>query len=1442
MSFPSSLFRKRIPVFWIGALLSGAALPVSAHAARYADWTAASFPESAPLASKIANADPDNDRLPNGIEWFFGTDPMAHDPAVPYRIRSAETGPVFEFQRSAEVPLEVAKVQLSSDLQHWQDSDQSVRVVIDSGQTVTHETDIAVAGESMIFVRLEVCDLLGPDAVVSFSFDQAAGSVAQDSGPGALQGELRDGASFASGFAQGNALELGGDAYLAVPLADELDLDGEGPNGAPFTICTWLKLDPEAELEGEEDRYAIAEKGIWTKPPFFSFGLRGGAFRGLYFQVHDASLEGQAYPLTIPAHDLSAAFEGGASWRHVAFVRGADGVGRLYLDGAEAGSQAGMDQRVDLDGAGGLARDGAISPIDELWIGRSYSRDGSKFDGMMADFRIFHEALDPVDLLQLVTAGRPGDDWQAWAPPPAVAASDKIVVSPAGDDASDGSEATPFATITRAIEAVHAAGETRRHIFVKHGIYREGLRRFVTWHPRSPNEMVIATPGVTLEAEPRGALPHEVASVRGSYSKSTPASSPLAGLYPDWEAQGGGVFQAELSGRLSNVQSMYFEGEPLKQYGETTMPGSLGNLWRGRRGLSGNDAQNLPDGGFWTTEALRICVPASGGAAVGDGQLFWITHGFSTFLFEFSEVDDGRVTAGAIPIPFSNGKDVFGEPDGAADTQAELAAAIMAALASPLVAATGLAPTLTDEHEILLGERQQAGGAWITLNTRRALSFSCFDWEVFVKLPGGLDPNDPEVDLEIPLCLQILTIQGEGVTVRGFDFRHTNSTALVQAAGIEISGHRALVEDNHISDCDFAGVNVRADFRNGMAYSREGVVLLKNRINRCGDSGIGSTFTRDCRFVGNETSRNNARNFNQVWHAGGFKLNNNHEDLRVIQHTARGNQGSGIWFDTVGPRHRSISSEAVIPAAISVEISECVLEFNARQGCFYEKSRNGTLVDNTVRYNHAEGIRISKSSNCLVARNLICGNRSEGILKDPAVAYLTLRSFSVPSTHPLVDNWSNTQVYSVYPYIGNRFFNNILRNNALVNFANFDAADAQAAVAAGWGNLLTNGSGASVPVISIPGDTGSPDEHYSGLSVHYTHSNHSDYNIVWKADEPVTYGYSSSTYIFMDRFESTLAGTGGFLDYKDLDVGYDGKADRVFRPVGRVQENGLSTHYQTFPNVESYAFDTMTQALDSFEFLDDPAAEAHYAAPVPGAFQLMDPDTDGDGLTDRWESVHGLNPTSADGLHGASGDPDGDGRNNLEEFQNWMRGTLPSGDPYGSVTEYRSMTWPTYHSATAIGRAKDLDGDQLPDAWERYYGLDPFDASDGAANLPLFRKGKTPGPLADDSDGDLLPDEWELAHFSNLDQSAEGDADADGFSNALEFRLWTLPNAADDPRDLDQDGLSDVWEVLFGFSTTSGLGVDGGAGDADGDGLSNRDELEQFTNPLRANSPSPQDP
>lgn len=166
-------------------------------------------------------------------------------------------------------------------------------------------------------------------------------------------------------------------------------------------------------------------------------------------------------------------------------------------------------------------------------------------------------------------------------------------------------------------------------------------------------------------------------------------------------------------------------------------------------------------------------------------------------------------------------------------------------------------------------------------------------------------------------------------------------------------------------------------------------------------------------------------------------------------------------------------------------------------------------------------------------------------------------------------------------------------------------------------------------------------------------------------------------------------------------------------------------------------------------------------------------DTDGDNLPDKWEYDGHLDPRSAIGEDGWSGDPDGDG---LENGREKSLGTSPTND--------------------------DTDGDDLDDGLEVSIGT---------------------SPLLADSDYDGLSDSQERAIGTT---PTEPDTDGDGLNDGWE---WHMNSAAQDV------GSTIVFSPLVNNSDDSDPANDYSA-DPDGDELTNGRECDLGTNPVVADT------
>ncbi len=273
-------------------------------------------------------------------------------------------------------------------------------------------------------------------------------------------------------------------------------------------------------------------------------------------------------------------------------------------------------------------------------------------------------------------------------------------------------------------------------------------------------------------------------------------------------------------------------------------------------------------------------------------------------------------------------------------------------------------------------------------------------------------------------------------------------------------------------------------------------------------------------------------------------------------------------------------------------------------------------------------------------------------------------------------------------------------------------------------------------------------------------------------------------------------------------------------------------------------------------------------------------DTDGDGLSDRWEIAENFDPTNpnnglfdhdqdglATGLEVSSygtywglSDSDGDGLLDGEEV------LVYNTDPQYVDTDSDTINdWEEVNEGSdgfiTNPLDSDTDGDQLSDGYEissaNGYVTDPTKADSDGDTLSdyeeIFLYYTDPNDW--DTDNDYLPDGWEVASgiYSPVDNDSDNDGildcneDGDGLTAFEELAYGTSDNNADTDGDLisdgdeihftetdpldadtDNDNMSDGWEDANGLDP---LVADANA-DPDGDGLTNYEESLLNTDPL----------
>lgn len=310
---------------------------------------------------------------------------------------------------------------------------------------------------------------------------------------------------------------------------------------------------------------------------------------------------------------------------------------------------------------------------------------------------------------------------------------------------------------------------------------------------------------------------------------------------------------------------------------------------------------------------------------------------------------------------------------------------------------------------------------------------------------------------------------------------------------------------------------------------------------------------------------------------------------------------------------------------------------------------------------------------------------------------------------------------------------------------------------------------------------------------------------------------------------NSLGDKAGFSNYglESVDLAAPGVAIPSTYPGGRWRhESGTSmaaAHVTGVLGLLKSNDPSLSMSALRAEVLNSVARESSLEPLVAsgGRLRAMLPiiDNDNDGMHDNWELRFGLDPTNpADGAL----DSDSDGLSNLGEFQ-------AGSNPQRSDTDDDGLS--DGDEVNVYGTdplAADSDGDGLEDGEEvQTFGTNPASADSDGDSLTDDKEINTYGtdPTRADSDNDGMPDGYEVEYdFDPLSPGdAQADADGDGLSNLQEVSTGTDPRAVD----TDDDGLTDAEELNV-------HGTDPLNDDTDGDGIADGWEIRYGFDPRDA--------
>jgi parallel beta-helix repeat protein len=221
---------------------------------------------------------------------------------------------------------------------------------------------------------------------------------------------------------------------------------------------------------------------------------------------------------------------------------------------------------------------------------------------------------------------------------------------------------------------------------------------------------------------------------------------------------------------------------------------------------------------------------------------------------------------------------------------------------------------------------------------------------LYVWLRDGSDPNQHTMEVSTQRLLFSMS-QAQYIYLKGFAFRHTSSSNIAQqTSAVEMSSN-STVEAIDIQYVDFAGLS--------MGYQASNTTARNVNTSNNGDSGINAPASWNFKIINAKMNGNNTRNFNPLWHAGGFKAAADAYGM-IENSEASNNLASGIWFDycdggkPIVIRNNYIANNGPKEAGIFLEVTDNALVYNnvlvnnTRRGLYLSATDNVRFFNNTI--------------------------------------------------------------------------------------------------------------------------------------------------------------------------------------------------------------------------------------------------------------------------------------------------------------------------------------------------------------------------------------------------------------------------------------------------------------------------------------------------------------